>query len=173
MDEDLQDLFKCVVCLDICHECINCRNCNQILCKRHVQELTDDRCPVCRETPFRFRENIALQRIIGEIKSRLGIPDPPPPPPPEAAGVQPRYGRKIPRAGAPGHFQKLPSDEHANAMKEHTRSCDNEKCRSVWRGPWGSFIGGRSGSTHFDLTECAEGKRLNEMIGWDYDNFPG
>merc|ERR1719499_876422 len=54
----------------------------------------------------------ALQRIIGEIKSRLGIPDPPPPPPPEAAGVQPRYGRKIPRAGAPGHFQKLPSDEH-------------------------------------------------------------
>jgi hypothetical protein len=55
-------------------------------------------------------------------------------------------------------------------MKEHTQSCRHEGCHSVWNGPWGSFIGGPRGSTHFELTRCREGRRMNRLIGWDYNN---
>merc|ERR1719230_770090 len=75
MDEKL---FECAVCLEMCRECINCQQCNQILCKSHAQDL--DRCPCCRAEPFRFTENVALQRIITELKTRMGTLTPPPSP---------------------------------------------------------------------------------------------
>ena len=37
-------------------------------------------------------------------------------------------------------------------------------------GRWGSFIGGSSGNDSLDLTECPEGRLLNEECGWDYDD---
>lgn len=195
MDEKL---FECGVCLELCRECVNCTKCHQILCKSHVSSLNS--CPVCRDAPFQFQENIALQRIIRDLKMRMGITTPPPSPrepggpcgdavtersieatiaadptnaSPEAppAEVQPRFGEKVPCGGRrEGQFRKVPSDEHHNNMREHVRSCTHVDCRHVWSGPWGSFIGGADGSTHFDLTECPEGKRMNFLIGWNYDD---
>jgi len=231
MDEKF---FECAVCLEICRECINCTKCHQIFCKSHASNLS--RCPVCRDAPFRFQENVALQRIIRDLKQRQGITTPPASPgessaappaaispsadesesvattlagvfssflagvssasnettvsaasraasrtlaSPRAAGgtpalecpeIDPRYGSKVPRRGQDGQFKKMPTAEHTRNMKEHTRSCRHAGCYSVWNGPWGSFIGGQRGSTHFDLTECPEGRRLNLLIGWDYDD---
>eukprot|EP00418_Pyrodinium_bahamense_P066252 CAMPEP_0179102202 /NCGR_PEP_ID=MMETSP0796-20121207/47291_1 /TAXON_ID=73915 /ORGANISM="Pyrodinium bahamense, Strain pbaha01" /LENGTH=197 /DNA_ID=CAMNT_0020800071 /DNA_START=60 /DNA_END=653 /DNA_ORIENTATION=+ len=190
MDEKM---FECIVCLEMCHECINCEQCHQILCKRHVRDLPEDRCPACRASPFRFRENVALQRIIDTMRQRLGIPTPSPSPreasaaqedrsvaePAPAAAVLPphgapsgitSYGRKLPCPGRDGQFMKLPSTEHAANMRAHVRSCALPCCQTVWSGPWGSFIGGPDGRTHFDLTDCDEGKRLNLLIGWNYDD---
>merc|ERR1712110_115097 len=83
----------------------------------------------------------------------------------------PQYGSKVPcRGSRVGEFKKVPSDNHHDAMKHHVRACGRADCQHVWKGPWGSFIGGARGSTHFDLTECADGKRLNELAGWDYDD---
>lgn len=85
--------------------------------------------------------------------------------------VQPEFGSKVPCHGARlGQFRKLPSLEHEANMKAHVRSCPHACCGHVWKGPWGSFIGGADGTTHFDLTECDDGKRLNQLIGWDYED---
>lgn len=234
-----QNVFDCIVCLEMCQECINCTQCNQILCRKHVARLPDDRCPACRASPFRFQENIALRRIISDVRRSMGVPTPPSSPrnqsaeiaaqspaatedaaeviqrwfrrtgtgrptmvpaederasdiPPDAANaaaliqghfrragarnsaeaqaVLPRYGRKIPCRGRDGQFAKIPSQEHEHHMRCHVRSCREPGCRSVWSGPWGKFIGGADGQTHFDLSECTEGKRLNVLIGWNYEN---
>lgn len=69
-----------------------------------------------------------------------------------------------------GHFEKIPTPHHRETMKNHTKSCAHAGCKAVWKGPWGDFIGGTRGTTHFDLTECPEGKQLNLAIGWNYDN---
>eukprot|EP00746_Dinoflagellata_sp_MGD_P004744 gnl/MRDRNA2_/MRDRNA2_109176_c0_seq1.p1 gnl/MRDRNA2_/MRDRNA2_109176_c0~~gnl/MRDRNA2_/MRDRNA2_109176_c0_seq1.p1 ORF type:complete len:213 (+),score=17.40 gnl/MRDRNA2_/MRDRNA2_109176_c0_seq1:81-719(+) len=209
MDESL---FHCVICLDLCHECINCLKCHQILCRRHVKNLSENCCPSCRDTPFRFQENIALQRIIRDFRERMGIPQPPPSPheerlpqgsssnhqdedeeeadeavttPTSAVGMLPhvlsaasrpevdeRFGSKVPcrGPGMRGQLKKIPSHSHEANMTAHVRTCRHEGCRSVWRGPWGKFIGGANGSTHFDLTECPEGMRLNLLTGWNYED---
>jgi len=250
MDEKL---FECAVCLETCRECINCMQCNQLLCKGHVKDL--DRCPFCRDAPFRYSDNIALQRIIRELKSRMGTTTPPPPRDAgdefagalslatlaagaasavstlidsissttdrvetedtatylglgehvlantsvanrstanttaniaeteatatetlaveedgeEVVEVDPRYGSKVPRMGRHlGEFKKVPNPDHADTMKRHASRCRHAGCRVVWNGPWGNFIGGEQGSSHFDLTDCRAGKRLNKLIGWNY-----
>lgn len=66
--------------------------------------------------------------------------------------------------------RKLPTYAEALLMGIHARTCPNPKCKYVWRGKWGSFIGGIDGGTHFDLTTCPEGRLLNEEIGWNYDD---
>ena len=43
-------------------------------------------------------------------------------------------------------------------MRRHVRICISSGCKKLWNGPWGSFIGGKKGKTHFDLTECPSGK---------------
>jgi len=85
--------------------------------------------------------------------------------------VSPRYGTKTPCSGTrgrEGEFRKDPSDNHRERMVAHVRMCTHGDCNRVWNGPWGTFIGGAQGSTHFDLTECATGRRLNEQIGWNH-----
>lgn len=85
--------------------------------------------------------------------------------------VHPRFGSKVPCTGRlEGQFKKLPNDEHHDNMRLHTRSCRHASCSRVWTGPWGTFIGGDQGSTHFDLTDCPEGKKMNEQIGWNYED---
>mmetsp|Transcript_32457 Transcript_32457/g.62671 ORF Transcript_32457/g.62671 Transcript_32457/m.62671 type:complete len:571 (-) Transcript_32457:194-1906(-) len=88
-----------------------------------------------------------------------------------SAGVDPRFGSKVPfnRKGEM-QFTKVPTSEHRASMTNHVSSCKHDGCRSVWTGPWGSFIGGACGGTHFDLTECPQGKQANQVIGWNYDN---
>eukprot|EP00928_Gymnodinium_smaydae_P045011 TRINITY_DN30048_c0_g1_i1.p1 TRINITY_DN30048_c0_g1~~TRINITY_DN30048_c0_g1_i1.p1 ORF type:complete len:208 (-),score=15.39 TRINITY_DN30048_c0_g1_i1:151-774(-) len=206
MDEKL---FECSICLQTCKRCVNCSKCHHIMCKAHVRRLPRRACPICRDSPFRFEENVALQRIIDEFRTRIGAPpfgdipsdaddghddggssqyesdDGDPAPPMDVEGVvvlppavlapeqvAPLFGRKEPRPGFDGHFRKLPSDVHDASMREHARTCAHRGCRHVWKGPWGSFIGGTQGRTHFDLTPCPEGKRLNWLIGWDYENPP-
>ena len=82
-----------------------------------------------------------------------------------------RYGLKIP-CSYPNQreYKKLPNEEHRRRMKQHIRTCINENCRTLWKGHWGHFIGGPYGAEYFDLTNCPVGKRLNEMIGWKYEN---
>jgi len=88
-----------------------------------------------------------------------------------AVEVQARFGERIPCTGRrDGEFKKVPSRDFMTEMKSHTRSCSHAGCGHVWNGPWGSFIGGANGTTHFDLTECPEGKRLNQLTGWNYDD---
>lgn len=178
---DKQDL-ECIICLDLCHECIHCQQCSQILCRRHVARLPEDRCPYCRAAPFRFQENLALQRIISAVRERLGIPEPSPledhVPGADSEGSSdeelmpdPRNGTKVPcEAPREGQFQKIPSEEHRARMTTHVQSCTYGGCHRVWSGPWGTFIGGYNGRTHFDLTVCPEGKLLNQLTGWHYQD---
>uniref|UniRef100_A0A6V0FH47 protein acetyllysine N-acetyltransferase n=1 Tax=Zooxanthella nutricula TaxID=1333877 RepID=A0A6V0FH47_9DINO len=84
--------------------------------------------------------------------------------------VLPGRGEKLECLGLPGQYKKLPSAEHRNVMVQHARECDHASCSKIWSGPWGEFIGGDMGRTHFDLTECHRGRGLNEAIGWNYDN---
>jgi hypothetical protein len=53
-------------------------------------------------------------------------------------------------------------------MIRHCNICPNSECHSLYSGPWGSFIGGVMGRTHFDLTECVKGKAFNVQAGWKY-----
>lgn len=239
-----EKLFECTICLGVCHDCIHCLDCHQILCKEHVQHFSSNRCPTCRKSPFRFEENIALQRIIeqmrndtmnhnkrkeqewqrcrqkersatniqkffrgwkcrtrtaggstgDEIGSNGAHPSiwatiasesveaantPTDATPTATATVIPeeeeedlgQYGCKIPcRPPHEDQYKKLPNPSHECLMLQHISECNDEDCRSLWRGRWGSFIGGTHGRTHFDLTKCPVGKRLNEQIGWDYNN---
>eukprot|EP00416_Gambierdiscus_australes_P040709 CAMPEP_0171102188 /NCGR_PEP_ID=MMETSP0766_2-20121228/57106_1 /TAXON_ID=439317 /ORGANISM="Gambierdiscus australes, Strain CAWD 149" /LENGTH=166 /DNA_ID=CAMNT_0011562423 /DNA_START=116 /DNA_END=616 /DNA_ORIENTATION=+ len=163
------------------------------MCKRHVRSFRVDQCPSCRDAPFRYEENIPLQRIIAEVRSRLGLPIPEESSddqPDAAASIaaqqaatgargdavpqvpqaDPRYGSKVPLRNQSHGFAKRPNEAHDAAMLAHVRACEHEQCRSLWSGPWGKFIGGANGRTHFDLTDCMEGRRLNELIGWNYDD---
>jgi hypothetical protein len=38
--------------------------------------------------------------------------------------------------------RKLPTYGEALMMTIHARTCKHQKCKIVWRGAWGSFIGG-------------------------------
>ncbi|CAB9505123.1 expressed unknown protein [Seminavis robusta] len=211
--------FECIVCFEACRDCINCLKCNPILCKSHVAELHRDQCPSCRDEPFHYQENVALQRIICQMNAAARVAAPTGEPrenvaarvepeesaeepeeepdaedsAEEAATVEPvetaeeteaedndnnddndsisRYGSKVPRPHPyEDQYRKLPNDAHKEAMLAHVHGCQDSKCHTLWRGPWGSFIGGRKGKTHFHLTNCPAGKRLNELIGWDYDD---
>lgn len=71
----------------------------------------------------------------------------------------------------PGERMKIPSYRCAVYMATHAGKCDDPKCRSVWTGPWGSFIGGIDGDRYFDLTECPIGKKWNQEAGWNYHDF--
>jgi NAD-dependent SIR2 family protein deacetylase len=75
--------------------------------------------------------------------------------------------RKIEIDGRPGEFFKVATERDLAVMRDHTTTCDHPKCRSLWQGPWGAFIGGKKGQKYFDLTECREGAKLNRLIGWD------
>lgn len=203
--------FECAICFELCRQCTNCTKCNQILCLTHVAQICEsggNRCPMCRDEPFHFQENIALQRIIADLRERMGLVDPEPeaPPPASAAAApgagtpaeeqapprrlrrrvqvsertaqsieanavpaDPACGDKLPCPQRPGHFMKVPNEDHDRAMAAHVGICTHSDCHSVWRGPWGNFIGGTRGSRHFDLTRCALGRHLNESIGWNYD----
>lgn len=84
--------------------------------------------------------------------------------------IDPRFGSKVRCDSGEGHFKKKPSSQHRDDMRSHCASCRHVGCKHVWDGPWGSFIGGPRGGTHFDLTECREGKEMNTLIGWNYEN---
>ena len=43
-------------------------------------------------------------------------------------------------------------------MIRHCNICPNSECHTLYAGPWGAFIGGVMGRTHFDLTNCPKGK---------------
>merc|ERR1719329_2094936 len=83
----MDEHFQCPVCLEMCRECVNCTKCNQILCKTHVSSCNDT-CPFCRASPFHVQDNVALQRIIADIKRRSGNTTPPPPAPPPAPNLR-------------------------------------------------------------------------------------
>lgn len=70
---------------------------------------------------------------------------------------------RMPRAPSlpPGQQRKVPTHTQAVTMARHAKTCKDGKCQAVWTGPWGSFIGGELGETHFDLTLCERGRRLN------------
>ena len=82
-----------------------------------------------------------------------------------------QYGSKT-RRNHPYHneYKKVPNDAHHHNMLVHVRGCTHPGCKSVWMGPWGHFIGGADGRKYFDLTCCRIGRRLNELIGWDYED---
>eukprot|EP00928_Gymnodinium_smaydae_P021266 TRINITY_DN18280_c1_g1_i2.p1 TRINITY_DN18280_c1_g1~~TRINITY_DN18280_c1_g1_i2.p1 ORF type:complete len:552 (-),score=66.54 TRINITY_DN18280_c1_g1_i2:61-1716(-) len=66
--------------------------------------------------------------------------------------VDPRFGTKVPcDNGVEGQFKKIPTPQHKDTMTNHIHTCQHDGCKSVWNGPWGSFIGGKKGSAHADL----------------------
>lgn len=83
---------------------------------------------------------------------------------------QQQYPRKHPIPGRPGEFRKGTSDHEYTSMLGHVQNCRHPGCHRLWRGRWGFFIGGRQGSTHFDLTDCRQGDSLNTSIGWNKSN---
>jgi len=122
------------------------------------------------------------------MRERLGIPEPSLSPGDEAVQSppgsdseeypeetmtsmpNPAYGSKVPCRTREGQFKKIPSAEHEARMVTHCETCTHYGCQSLRRGPWGKFIGGSQGSTHFDLTDFPRGKRLNQLTGWNYED---
>lgn len=58
--------FECSICLEKFEEPIECVTCNNNFCKKHVKGFKNT-CPICKESPFNFRDNIWLSRTIANI----------------------------------------------------------------------------------------------------------
>lgn len=114
--------------------------------------------------PARKEVKDILSKNSGHVLSRIEVTE---------HDIENAKGASQPVSDRPppnGGKRKLPTYAEALLMGIHARTCSHPGCRYVWRGAWGSFIGGPNGGTHFDLTACPEGRELNEEIGWNYDN---
>ena len=226
--------FQCILCFELCdsgnkNDCVvHCMECHQILCHSHVTRISNDKCPNCRNEPFRYQKNIPFQRIIDDLRkfeeqqqqkknaallervvieskkssatyeklkdSWIGILEEFKTKTAKENGLvgtqtqlsgrrchddniifEGRHGMKVPLRSKrrSNEYEKLPNTSHRKLMKLHVRQCSNESCRTLLTGKWGIFIGGSKGRARFDLTNCHTGKRLNEMIGWNYENPRG
>ena len=69
-------------------------------------------------------------------------------------------------------MKKHPSHVFAREMSTHINNCKSTECQKMWNTRWGSYVGrqGEDIEGEFYLSECAEGKLLNQLLGWDYIN---
>lgn len=58
--------FECPICIERYIEPIECLYCNNNFCKKHIKGFNNV-CPLCKKSPFKFRENIWLSRTISNI----------------------------------------------------------------------------------------------------------
>ena len=58
--------FECPICIERFIEPIECLSCNNNFCKKHVKGFNDV-CPVCRASPFSYRNNVWLSRAISNF----------------------------------------------------------------------------------------------------------
>ena len=58
--------FECSICLQKFEDPIECLACHNNFCRKDVQGFINI-CPICKKSPFNFRENIWLSRTIANI----------------------------------------------------------------------------------------------------------
>ena len=58
--------FECSICYEKFDEPVECLNCNNNFCKKHVKGFKNG-CPLCKNKPFEYRENIWLSRTISNM----------------------------------------------------------------------------------------------------------
>ena len=57
--------FECCICLESFKDPVECTNCNNNFCKKHIPHI--NRCPICKKEPFSYKENIWLKREVSKI----------------------------------------------------------------------------------------------------------
>ena len=58
--------FECSICLEKFKDPIECLACHNNFCRKHVEGFKNI-CPICKKSPFNFRENIWLSRTLANI----------------------------------------------------------------------------------------------------------
>ena len=58
--------IACKICNKKYDDPVECLKCNNNFCRKHVEGLIN-RCPICKNKPFEFRENIWLSRVVSNI----------------------------------------------------------------------------------------------------------
>ena len=58
--------FECPICIERFIDPIECLNCNNNFCRKHIKGFNNV-CPLCKKSPFKFRDNIWLSRAISNI----------------------------------------------------------------------------------------------------------
>lgn len=58
--------FECSICCKAFEDPVECLNCNNNFCKSHISGFKN-KCPLCNNSPFNYRENIWLKRTISNI----------------------------------------------------------------------------------------------------------
>lgn len=60
------DYLKCPICLEISDDAVETVCCGNIFCSNCIK--LESKCPLCRDSNFRFTPNISLRRIIDNIQ---------------------------------------------------------------------------------------------------------
>ena len=62
------DNFNCQICFEKFEDPVECLKCNNNFCKKHVIKI-ENGCPMCKNIPFKWRENVWLKRTILSLDS--------------------------------------------------------------------------------------------------------
>ena len=60
--------FECSICYSKFEDPIECLKCNNNFCRAHVSGFKN-RCPLCKNTPFKYRDNKWLSRAIENVET--------------------------------------------------------------------------------------------------------
>ena len=65
-----EDNFTCPIHYGILNEPCECESCKNNFCKKCINDFIkkQNKCPLCKASPFSYRENTSLKRILNEIK---------------------------------------------------------------------------------------------------------
>lgn len=58
--------FECSICCKAFEDPVECLNCNNNFCKSHISGF-NNKCPLCNNSPFKYRLNVWLKRTISNI----------------------------------------------------------------------------------------------------------
>ena len=58
--------FECSICCEIFDKPVECLKCYNNFCKKHVEGFKNV-CPLCKNKPFNYRENVWLSRTISNM----------------------------------------------------------------------------------------------------------
>ena len=57
--------LECCICLEIFKEPVECSSCHNNICKVHTLKLKQ--CPLCKSSPFNYKDNVWLKRELKDI----------------------------------------------------------------------------------------------------------
>jgi hypothetical protein len=51
-EEELSDLLKCMICMNILNKPVECKNCQRAMCQKCLDNLINKKCPLCAKNNF-------------------------------------------------------------------------------------------------------------------------